>query len=74
MPTGRPTLAPPRTLAEHRGKFIRPLVLARYLGTPIRTLYYHIEKGALPVVRRRRTIQIRIEVAREYAAEDQKSA
>lgn len=64
-----PPLPPITSLATHRGKFVRPRQLALYLGIPERTLRYHITKGALPAVHRGGSIMIRIEAAREYAAE-----
>lgn len=57
------------SLATHPTKFIRPLQLACYTGIPIRTIYHHIEKGALSATRRGGLLVIRIEIAREYAAE-----
>lgn len=66
MPPLLPTID---NLATHRTKFVRPRQLARYLGIPIRTIYHHIEKGALPAIRRGGVLVIRIETAREYAAE-----
>lgn len=71
MPARLPEIT---SLAAHRGKFVRPLQLARYLGVPIRTIYHHMSKGALPHVRRGGTLQIRVEQAREYAAEPGSSA
>lgn len=66
---------PITSLATHRARFVRPLALSRYTDIPIRTIYYHIEKGALPAVRRRGLLLITIEEARAYAAEPaQKSA
>lgn len=62
-------LPPIPSLAAHRTKFVRPLQLARYTGIPIRTIYHHIEKGALVATRRGGVLVIRIEIAREYAAE-----
>lgn len=65
----RPTLPEILSLATYRKKFVRPLQLARYTGVPERTIYHHIEKGALPALKRGGLLVIRIEVAREYAAE-----
>lgn len=65
-----PAPLPPITaLRQHQGKFVRPLQLARYLGLPIRTIYHHITKGALPAHKRYGSLMIRIEEARKYAAE-----
>lgn len=61
--------APINSLATHPRKFVRPLQLSRYTGVPIRTVYHHISKGALPAVTRGGTVQIRVEDAREYANE-----
>lgn len=64
-----PRLVPIDSLATYPRKFVRPLQLARYTGIPIRTIYWHIEKGALPAVRRGGCVLIRVEIARTYAAE-----
>lgn len=65
----RPPLPVIASLKTHAKKFVRPLQLARYTGIPIRTIYHHIEKGALPAQRRGGVVVIRIEQARLYAAE-----
>lgn len=57
------------SLQQHQGKFVRPLQLSRYTGISIRTIYHHIQKGALPAQRRGGVVVIRIEQARQYAAE-----
>ncbi len=65
-----PRIIPPITsLATHPRKFVRPVALSRYTGIPIRTIYHHIDKGALPAVTRGGTIQVRVEDARDYANE-----
>lgn len=69
MRTGRPPLPEIASLRTYKPRFVRPLQLARYTGIPIRTIYNHIDKGALRVKRRGGIVVITIEAAREYAAE-----
>lgn len=69
-----PRLPEIESLATHRGKFVRPLQLSRYTGISIRTIYHHIDKGALLAVRRRGILVIRIEIARKYAEEPEMPA
>lgn len=61
---------PPITdLGTYRRKYVTPAQLAEYVGVTRRTIYHHIDKGALPVVRIVGVIRIRIRDAREYAGE-----
>ena len=63
---GRPP-TPSIDLATTRQPYVTLYQLAAYLGCARRTLYYHIEKGALPVVQRRGLIRVRLQDARIYA-------
>lgn len=65
---GRPRLEEIVDLRTYPRRFVRPLQLHRYTGIPLRTLYHHIEKGALPSVKRGGICVITIEAARAYAA------
>lgn len=63
-------------LTTYRGRFVSPLQLAEYVGITRRTIYHHIEKGALQVVRpggKCGSLRIRIDEARRYAGEDRAS-
>lgn len=70
MTAGRPT-TPPVTddLAHYPRKFIAPGQLARYLNVSRRTIYHHIEKGALSVRKIGGVVRIPIDEARRYAQE-----
>ncbi len=48
---------------------VRPRQLAQYLNLPLRTIYHHIEKGALPSFKRGGIRLIRKEDALAYAGE-----
>lgn len=54
-------------LETHPKKFVSVIQLAGYLSVSRRTLYYHINKGALRAVKRVGVIRIPIEEARRYA-------
>lgn len=60
-------LTPIADLATYPGRYVRPAALALYLGLPRRTIYHHIEKGALTVVKRGGVILIKKAVAQAYA-------
>jgi len=66
MPRRIPPIVDLRT---HPTKFVRPTALGRYLGIARRTIYNHIDKGALKTVKRGGILVVRIADAREYAAE-----
>lgn len=63
---GRPR-TPAVDLLTTTRRYITLQQLAEYMDIARRTLYYHVEKGALPVVRRRGVLRIKIDDAREYA-------
>jgi excisionase family DNA binding protein len=68
--SGRPTTPPvDDDLAHYPRKFIAPIQLARYLSISRRTIYHHIQKGALRVRKIEGTIRIPIDEARRYASE-----
>ena len=54
-------------------RYVSLLQLAEYLGMERRTIYYHVEKGALQVVKRVGVIRVPIEEARRYASFDAQS-
>lgn len=56
-------------LATYRRKFVTPIQLAAYVGVTRRTIYHHIEKGALRAVKRGGALRIPIRDARDYALE-----
>lgn len=56
-------------LSTYQRKFVTPIQLAAYVGVSRRTIYHHIEKGALHAVKRGGALRIPIAVAREYALE-----
>lgn len=53
-------------LEKYPHKFLRPQQLSVYADLPIRTIYYHIQKGALHAVKIGGSLRIPISVAREY--------
>lgn len=57
-------------LATHPIRYLTVQELAEYLRLNERTIYYHIDKGALPAVRIGDSIRIRVEDARMYAGEN----
>lgn len=70
MPAGRPTTPPViDDLVHYPHKFIAPIQLARYLNLSRRTVYHHLEKGALRGRKIRGSIRIPIAEARRYASE-----
>ena len=60
---------PIRDLATWPYPVVRPRQLAEYLGISRRTIDHHIEKGALPALRRGGIRVIRLADARAYAGE-----
>lgn len=50
-------------------KYVRPQVLATYIDIPLRTIYYHIQKGALSAVKVGGVLRIPIQIARAYVGE-----
>lgn len=54
-------------LATHPHKYVRPRDLAVYCVVSLRTIYHHIDKGALHAVRIGGVLRIPIESARAYA-------
>lgn len=69
MSRGRPRTIPIRDLATYSARFVTLLQLANYCGLSRRTLYHHIDKGALKVRKIGGVIRIPIEHARQYAGE-----
>jgi len=63
---GRPR-TPPIDLATTTRRYITLGQLAEYMSVSRRTLYYHIDKGALLVVKRGGVIRIKLPVACAYA-------
>lgn len=64
----RPRTQPISDLDTYEGRFVTPQQLADYVRISKRTIYYHIAKGALPVVHIGNLVRIRIEDARRYIA------
>lgn len=65
-----PSAIPPiDDLATYSKKYVTPAQLAAYVGITRRTIYHHIDKGALRVVHIGGVIRIRIRDARTYAGE-----
>ena len=62
---GRPR-TPLTDLRTYPNKYVRPQQLAEYVDVPIRTIYYHINKGALRAVRIGKRLRIPIRNARQY--------
>ena len=54
-------------------RYVSLLQLAEYLDMERRTIYYHVEKGALRVVRRVGVLRVPIDEARRYASFDPQS-
>jgi len=63
---GRPRTPTVADLATYPGKFVSPMQLAVYFGVSRRTIYHHIDKGALAVVRRHGVLRVTIDEARRY--------
>ena len=55
-------------LDRYPRKFISPIQLATYFGISRRTVYYHIAKGALQVVRRGGVVRIHVDEAKRYVS------
>lgn len=66
---GRPRTPAIPDLATYPKKFVSPQQLADYCGVSRRTIYHHIEKGALPTRRIGGVLRIHISIAREYVQE-----
>lgn len=64
-------MARPRTplidLRTYPHKYVRLQALSTYVDVPIRTIYYHIQKGALHAVKIGGSLRVPIQTAREYA-------
>lgn len=58
-------------LGTYAKKYVTPAQLACYVGITRRTMYHHIDKGALPVVKIGGVLRIRIRDARAYAGESE---
>lgn len=56
-------------LATYPRKFVTPMQLADYVAVSRRTIYHHIEKGALRAVKIGGMVRIPIKDARAYALE-----
>ncbi len=65
MPIGRPR-TPLTDLATYPCQYVRPQQLAVYTDQSIRTIYHHIEKGALRAVKIGKSLRIPTKVARQY--------
>jgi excisionase family DNA binding protein len=64
---GRPATRAIPDLRTYRKRFVTPIQLAEYVGVTRRTIYTHIEKGALPAKKIGGVIRIPTSAAREYA-------
>ena len=62
---GRPR-TPLVDLKTYPHKYVRPQQLAIYADVPIRTIYYHIKKGALRAVKVGGLLRIQVQIAQEY--------
>ncbi len=62
-----PAAQPPIDDLLHHTKPVSLIQLATYLGITRRTLYTHVEKGALKVVKRGGVIRVTPREARRYA-------
>ena len=61
----RPT-KPIHDLNAYPKKYLSPMQLANYIGVTRRTIYHHIEKGALRAVHRLGVVRIHVDEARRY--------
>lgn len=66
---GRPRTPEISDLSTYRRRYVTPMQLADYIGITRRTIYHHIDKGALAVVRIGGVLRIRTTEARRYAGE-----
>lgn len=57
-------------LQTFQNKYVRPKQLAMYVDVSIRTIYHHIDKGALRAVKIGGILRIPIADARRYASTD----
>ena len=62
---GRPR-TPLTDIRTYSAKYVRPQQLAVYADVPIRTIYYHIQKGALHAVRIGCRLRIPTQIAKQY--------
>lgn len=62
----RPRTEPIADIDTYPKKYISPIQLAMIFNINRRTVYKHIEKGALRVVRRCGVVRIHIDEARRY--------
>lgn len=61
---------PIKDLQTYPKKYVSPMQLAEYIGVTRRTIYHHIEKGALGAVRRMGVVRIHVAEARRYLCLD----
>ena len=66
---GRPSTSPITDLRTYTRRFVTPIQLADYVGVTRRTIYNHIDKGALKIRKIGGVIRIPRESALEYAGE-----
>ena len=66
---GRPRTPMIQDLATYPRQFLSPIQLALYVGVTRRTIYHHIDKGALRVRHIGGVIRIDIAEARRYVQE-----
>lgn len=65
----RPRIPPIENLATYRKRYVTPAQLADYVCITRRTIYHHIDKGAIRVVHVGGALRIRTTDARRYAGE-----
>lgn len=66
---GRPITPEIADLRTYRRRFVTLIQLAHYCGVSRRTLYNHIDKGALRVRKIGGVIRVPIEAARQYSGD-----
>jgi excisionase family DNA binding protein len=64
---GRPRTQKIRDLATYPYRFVTPMQLAAYVGVSRRTIYHHIDKGALAAVKIGGAVRIALAEAQRYA-------
>ena len=67
------TTIPIADLTTYRGKYLSPIQLALYVGVTRRTIYTHIDKGALRATKIGGVVRIRLVDALIYCGEDRQS-
>lgn len=67
---GRPPTPVVADLTTYPRKFLSPIQLACYIGVSRRTIYHHIDKGALRARRIGGVLRIHITEARKYVQDD----